>query len=358
LKGARTVKALLSRNPGAGWFADRHLNFLLLVNALVVAVAVAFSHGQFIGIDNLQSMGGQLPELGLLALGIMLSMISGNGGIDLSGVGLANLSGMVAALVVPRLVSGDDSPLAYTALFCAVVIGVGLLGGLLNGIVIARLGLTPILCTLGTQLLFTGAAVVLSNGASVHLDYVEPLSSIGNGTAFEVPVAFIVFVVALLALGWLLRRSPFGMRLFLLGTNHKAAYYAGINRSAMLVITYTLCGVLASLAGVISTTHTSSARWDYGNSYLLIAILIVVMAGVNPAGGYGRIACVFFAATVLQFLSSLFNLLGVSQFFGDCAWGFLLLLSLAFAGGDRVRALFPIMRPRTEATSKTKETSQ
>jgi simple sugar transport system permease protein len=72
----------------------------------------------------------------------------------------------------------------------------------------------------------------------------------------------------------------------------------------------------------------------------LIAILIAVMGGVNPAGGYGRIVCVFFAATVLQFLSSLFNLLGVSQFFGDCAWGFLLLLSLAFAGGERVRAIF------------------
>jgi simple sugar transport system permease protein len=103
--------------------------------------------------------------------------------------------------------------------------------------------------------------------------------------------------------------------------------------------------VLASLAGLISVTHTSSAKWDYGNSYLLIAILIAVMGGVNPAGGYGRIICVFFAATVLQFLSSLFNLLGVSQFFGDCAWGFLLLLSLAFAGGERVRAIFGFAQP-------------
>ena len=80
-------------------FADSQLTFLVVVNVLVVVVATVLSRGQFVGIDNLQSMGGQLPELGLLALGIMLSMISGNGGIDLSGVGLANLSGMVAALV-------------------------------------------------------------------------------------------------------------------------------------------------------------------------------------------------------------------------------------------------------------------
>jgi simple sugar transport system permease protein len=216
----------------------------------------------------------------------------------------------------------------------------GLLGGLLNGVVIARLRLTPILCTLGTQLLFTGFAVVISNGASVHVDYVEPLSDIGNGTVLQVPIAFCIFLAAVIVLGWLLKRSPFGLRLYLMGTNPKAAFYAGIPRARMLITTYAMCGVLASLAGLISATHTSSAKWDYGNSYLLIAILIAVMGGVNPAGGHGRIICVFFAATVLQFLSSLFNLLGVSQFFGDCAWGFLLLLSLAFAGGERVRAIF------------------
>ncbi len=60
------------------------------------------------------------------------------------------------------------------------------------------------------------------------------------------------------------------------------------------------------------------------------------MGGVNPSGGYGRVLCVLFSATVLQLLSSLFNLIGVSQFFGDCAWGFLLLASLAFAGNLRM----------------------
>ncbi|WP_322101553.1 ABC transporter permease [Paraburkholderia sp. J41] len=331
----------------AKWFGDRQLNFLLAVNLLVVLVAIGVSHGQFVGIDNLQSMGAQLPEVALLALGIMLSMLSGNGGIDLSGVGLANLSGMIAALVVPHFVSGDDSPVLYTALFCAIVVGMGLIGGLLNGIVIARLGLTPILCTLGTQLLFTGFAVALSNGASVHVDYVEPLADISNGTFFQVPISLILFVAVVVVLGWLLKRTPFGLRLYLMGTNQRAAFYAGIPRARMLVMTYAMCGVLASLAGLVSVSHTLSAKWDYGNSYLLIAILIAVMGGVDPAGGYGRIICVFFAATVLQFLSSLFNLMGVSQFFGDCAWGFLLLASLAFAGGERVRAIFGTAKSAT-----------
>jgi simple sugar transport system permease protein len=71
-------------------------------------------------------------------------------------------------------------------------------------------------------------------------------------------------------------------------------------------------------------------KWDYGQSYLLIAILITVMAGVKPEGGYGRMTCLFLSTTALQLLSSMLNFLDVSNFFRDCAWGALLLIFLAF----------------------------
>lgn len=99
----------------------------------------------------------------------------------------------------------------------------------------------------------------------------------------------------------------------------------------MLIATYALCGVLAAVAGVIIAGRTASVKSDYGNSYLLIAILITVMAGVRPQGGYGRMVCLFFSAVALQLLSSTFNLLGISNFFRDCAWGLLLLFFLASA---------------------------
>ncbi|KMZ13314.1 AMP-dependent synthetase and ligase [Candidatus Burkholderia humilis] len=119
--------------------------------------------------------------------------------------------------------------------------------------------------------------MVLSNGVSVRVEYVDPLSNIGNGTFLQVPISLWIFIAAVLLLGWILKRTPFGLRLYLMGTNPKAAFYAGIPRARMLIVTYGLCGVFASLAGLISATHTSSAKWDYGNSYLLIAILIAVL---------------------------------------------------------------------------------
>jgi len=332
----------------AGFFQDQQLNFLVGINVVILFVAIWLSHGDFLDVYNFQAMASQLPELGLLAIGVALAMISGNGGIDLSGVGLANLAGVVAAVVVPHLVTdADAAPWLYTGAFVLVALVTGLVGGLLNGWLIARVGLTPILCTLGTQLIFTGAAVVLSNGTSLRIAGVDPMSAIGNDMPFGVPIPFLIFMAVLVVTGCVLRYSPFGVRLFLLGTNAKAARYAGIPGERMLLSTYASCGVLASIAGVIIAARTASVKSDYGSSYLLIAILIVVMAGVRPQGGYGRMVCLFFSAMALQLLSSTFNLLDFSNFFRDCAWGMLLLCFLASARIDF--SDYNIFSPRAKA---------
>lgn len=320
------------KNHQGSW--DGQLGFLVVANIVVIASATLWSGGAFIGIDNLQSMAGQLPELGLLAIGITLAMISGSGGIDLSGIALANLSGVAAALITPQLLDVDPSPVSYATAFICIALMTGMLGGAFNGFLIATVKLTPILATLGTQLLFTGIAVVLTNGTAVRIGYVEPLAALGNEALFEVPIPFLLFLTVALGLGWALRRTPYGVRLYLMGTNPRAARYAGIPPVRMLFITYGVCGMLAATAGVLIASRTASAKWDYGSSYLLIAILIAVMGGVRPSGGYGRISCLFFSATALQMLSSAFNLAGVSAFFGECIWGLLLLLFVASSRFD------------------------
>ena len=327
------------------WFSDRQLTFLVAMNVAIVLLATAFSDGLFIDIDNLQSMGGQVSELGILSIAVMLAMISGSGGIDLSVVALANLSGVIAGLIMPHVFSPDDAPLAFTLGFVAMALLVGALGGLINGLLIARGRMTPILATLGTQLFYAGLAVGLTNGSAVRIGYVEELAAIGNETILSVPVPFLIFGAIVVLVGIVLKHSPFGIRLFLMGTNPKAARYAGIPESRMLILTYTVCGILAAVAGIIIASRTSSAKWDFGTSYLMIAILTVVMAGVKPEGGYGKAICLFFSALTLQVMSSAFNLIGISSFFRDLAWGALLLLSLA-SGRFDLRAFWPQAKPR------------
>ena len=326
------------------WFSDRQLTFLVAMNVAIVLLATVASDGLFIDLDNLQSMGGQVSELGILSIAVMLAMISGNGGIDLSVVALANLAGVVAGLLVPHLFSPDDAPLAFTLAFTAIALLTGALGGLVNGLLIARARMTPILATLGTQLLYAGLAVGFTNGSAVRIGYVEALSAIGNETLAGVPIPFLIFAAIVFLVGVVLRHSPFGIRLFLMGTNPKAARYAGIPESRMLIVTYTVCGILAAIAGIIIASRTSSAKWDFGSSYLMIAILTVVMAGVKPEGGYGRALCLFFSAITLQVMSSTFNLIGISSFFRDLAWGAMLLISLASGRFDLRTYLRPFLR--------------
>lgn len=332
--------------------ADPQLVFLAVINVALLAIGAMAAGVTFVGLDNLQSMAGQVPEIGLLAIGVMVAMASGNGGIDLSGIALANLAGVVGATLTTPLISPEASPLAFSLAFAAVTILVGVAGGAFNGVLISRLGLAPILCTLGTQLLFTGLAVVVSAGRAVTVGSPDLLYSLGNDSVLGVPISFVVFLAAAVLVGAVLKFSAFGVRLMLMGTNPTAARFAGFRSERLLLSAYTLSGAMAGLAGVIIAARNVNVKWDYGQSYLLIAILIVVMAGVKPEGGYGRMTCVFLSAVALQLLSSLLNFLNFSNFFRDFGWGLLLLLFLAAIRYDLVRGVMASIRLAPKPNAK------
>ena len=323
---------------------DGQFLVLAAINVILLALGAAISGGSFLSIFNLQSMAGQVPEIGLLAIGVMLAMCAGDGGIDLSGIALANLSGVLSAVIVASMVSNVDQEGLYSTLFIIVALLIGLLGGLVNGTLITRFGITPILCTLGTQMAFTGLSVIISGGKAVVVGSPEPLSSIGNDCWFGAPISFIVFRAVAALIGAALKYTPFGRWLMLSGSNPLAALYAGFPRTGVVTATYALSGTLSGLSGVIIAARNVNVKWDYGASYLLIAILIAVMAGVRPEGGYGRIVCVVFSAVALQLMSSLLNFGGLSNFVRDFAWGALLLAFLAIARYDLVGFLFPVRR--------------
>jgi simple sugar transport system permease protein len=308
---------------------DRQLGALLTL-ALALLVTGGSVSSSFLSTFNLQSMGGQVPEIALLAIGLSLAMCVGNGGIDLSGIALANMSGVSAALIAHSLLTASTNPDSFTILFIFLSILVGLVGGLLNGLIIVYARVTPILCTLGTQMLFTGLAVVISDGRSVTVGAPRILSELGNGLVMGLPISFLLFLIIAAAIGAVLSFTPFGLRLMLNGTNPVAATFAGFNQKRIVILTYTASGILAGFAAVIIAARNINVKWDYGTSYLLIAILIAVMAGVRPEGGYGRILNVVLSAIVLQLMSSILNFIGLSNFVRDFAWGLLLLCFLAF----------------------------
>lgn len=304
----------------------------LLVIAIVLFVVFSYLlPGKFLTVRNMQSMAVQFPEFGILAFAIMITMLTG--GIDLSIVGAANLSAIVGALVLTRLAGGDGAAMplllaAPLAILAALLIGS--LCGLFNGFLVSRIGITPILATLGTGSLYTGLSFVITGGPAITT---TQLAFIGNSTILGLPIPVIVFIVLAAVFSIMLNRSAFGFNVYMLGTNPTAALFSGINSHRVLMRTYWLAGLVAGITGIIFLARTNSAKPDYGASFILLAVLIAILGGVSYTGGFGTISGLVLAVLSIQFLSTGLNMLmlewfpsSAAIFFRQFAWGGLLLL--------------------------------
>lgn len=298
---------------------------LAIIAVIVFALMGVLSPERFLSAQNLTSMAFQFPEFAILALAMTLAMMTG--GIDLSVVGIANLSAVIAALILTEFADPNLS-IQASLLFLGFALGVSLLigavAGLLNGTLVAFLGLPPILATLGSGLVFTGLAIALTGGSAV-MGFPEVVAWIGNTQVLGIPTPLLIFIVLAVALHILMTRTAFGLRISMYGTNPLAALYAAVDVNGMLLRVYTISGLFASVAGMVIMSRANSAKADYGSSYLLLAVLIAVLGGVNPYGGYGRVVGVVLAVLSMQFLSSGLNMLQVSNFARELIWGVLLL---------------------------------
>ena len=298
---------------------------LAIIAVMVFALMGILSPERFLSAQNLTSMAFQFPEFAILALAMTLAMMTG--GIDLSVVGIANLSAVIAALILTEFADPGLS-IQTSLLLLGFALGmsllVGAIAGLLNGTLVAFLGLPPILATLGSGLVFTGLAIALTGGSAV-MGLPEVVSWIGNTQVLGIPTPLLIFIVLAVALHILMTRTAFGLRISMYGTNPLAALYAAVDVNGMLLRVYTLSGLFASVAGMVIMSRANSAKADYGSSYLLLAVLIAVLGGVNPYGGYGRVVGVVLAVLSMQFLSSGLNMLQVSNFARELIWGVLLL---------------------------------
>jgi len=320
---------------------------LAIIAAVIFALMAGLSPERFLSAQNLTSMAFQFPEFAILALAMTITMMTG--GIDLSVVAVSNLSAVVAATILAS-VAGPEVAGAQAALWLGFAVlaalVVGATAGLFNGILVSRLGLPPILATLGSGLVYTGLAVAMTGGSAV-MGFPDIVAVIGNSTLLFVPVPLILFALLAFALHVLLTRTGFGLRVTMYGANPMAALFAAIDIDRILLRVYVIAGIFSSAAGLVIMSRANSAKADYGSSYLLLAVLIAVLGGVNPYGGYGRVIGVVLAVLSMQFLSSGLNMLQVSNFARELIWGALLLFVMVINVTNWAGLRVPRPRPRT-----------
>lgn len=310
----------------AAYRRDRHIARLILM-MVVWAVFMAITRfDKFYTLINFQTMASQFPEFGLMSLGIMVCMITG--GIDLSTVGVANLVSICTATLMKAVATEENEIAVYVIPLCFVIaILMGAAAGAFNGFLVSMVRIPPILATLGTSELFTGIGIVITDGKAVS-KLPRMYSSAINSKIFGlIPTQLVFFAVMALVIWFLLMRTTYGTKIYMIGTSSKAAVFSGIRTNLLLVKTYMISGICAALGGMVMLANYNSARADYGTVYTLQCVLIVVLGGVNPNGGSGKVSGVVLAICLLQMLQTGINRFPqISSYYISLIWGGVLIL--------------------------------
>ncbi|WP_026571224.1 MULTISPECIES: ABC transporter permease [Sediminibacillus] len=273
----------------------------------------------FLSSNNITSMMFQLPEFGLIALAMMVVIVTG--GIDLSITYIAALSGVGAALM---LTNGYGMlPAIIVAILFALACGA------FNGFVISKIGVSPILVTLGTMVLFEGIILAITKGNSIS-GFSDGYSLIGNGYYLGlVPLSIVIFVLFAIITAILLSKTSWGRSVYMYGSNETATLFSGVKNSRVLMKVYLYASLLAAISAIIMTSRYNSVKVDLGSSYLLQSVAAAVLGGTNIHGGYGKVIGTVYAVMIFQFIRNGLNLLGFHSSLVDVVIGAILILVLA-----------------------------
>jgi simple sugar transport system permease protein len=301
----------------------------LIAGAVIIFGALAPS--RFLSGDTLRAIAFQMPELGILSLAMMVPLMSG--GLNLAIISTANLSALVMAAILTRLIHPSTPASIITAVIVLALLAgllTSLVIGFLTGVIVAFFGVHPILVTLGTMTLVKGTAVLATSGTVIG-GFPPAILFLGNGTLVGIPVSMILFILCATVVAVILSHAPFGVSVRLIGSNERATRYSGIPTEWVLVGVYVVSSLLCWVAALVMMARFNSASAGYAESYLLVTILAAVLGGVDPFGGFGRVFGLFLSLVLLQVISTGFNLLGFSPYLTAAIWGATMILAILIA---------------------------
>lgn len=274
---------------------------ILGVLLVITLIVLAFQSDRFFTADNLLNQGRLMAEVGLVALAMTFVIVTG--GIDLSVGSILGLVAILLGVFWQKL----GIPLPF-----AMVLGilVGGVAGLVNGLIITRFGVPPLIATLATLALYRGLAEGISQARSVR-GYPEWFFTLGQGEFLGVPVQLWIFGLLAVIAAVILGLSTFGRATYAVGSNAVASRFSGLSVDRTLVLIYTASGLIAGLAAVIFVSRVSTTRSDMGTGLELDVITAVVLGGTSIFGGRGTIIGTLLGLVLMQSLKNGLALAGV-----------------------------------------------
>lgn len=275
----------------------------------------------------LRSIALQLPELGLLTLAMFIPIIAG--GLNLAVTYTANAAGLIAAVLITRVLPEAGATGIALAMLAALASGALIGAGI--GAMVAYVEAHPILVTLGAMILLRGIGEFATRGGDIS-GMPPVFETLGHGTLAGIPIPVLIFAAAVLLWIWIMRYTRLGYSIHMVGSNPAAASFSGINTRRVLVAVYALSGFMAAMAGLMMLARFNSVRVGHGESYLLITILACFLAGADPFGGFGRVVPLAIALVSLQLIASGMNVMGANQHLVTAVWGGFLIVVMILRG--------------------------
>ena len=301
----------------------RHETILAVLTIIALAVLASMSD-KFFTPENLLNQGRLMAEVGLVALAMTFVIVTG--GIDLSVGSILGLTAILLGVFWKNI--GLPLPAAIL-----LAVACGTFAGWINGVIITRFSVPPLIATLATLALYRGLAEGISEARSVR-GYPEWFFFFGQGEILGVPFQLWLLGIAVVVSAVILGLTPFGRATYAIGANETAARFSGIRVNSVKLWIYTAAGFCSALAAVIFVSRVTTTRSDMGTGLELDVITGVVLGGTSIFGGRGTIIGTVLGLVLIQALKNGLALSGVK---GD---GTIVVIGLVLIGAILMGALF------------------
>ena len=296
------------------------LNYGILLMLMVLVVFFSLASPNFMTVGTMVTILKQIMIIGIISIGSAFVILTG--GIDLSVGSVAAVSAVTAAILmrtgIPAIVA------------CLLTVVIAAAYGTLNGLLITKIAVPPLIATLATMTSLRGVAFILTGGMPIF-GFSTTFGQFAAGTFLGLPYPVILLLALYLFAIWFLSRTTTGRYIYGVGSNEEASRLSGINVSGVKIFTYMISGLLAGVAGLVLLSRTNSGQPTAASGYEMEAITSVVLGGIALTGGDGKISLVLVGAVIMGVLKTGMVMLNVNDYVQMLIQGMVLVLAVALS---------------------------
>ncbi len=292
------------------------LSIFIILIALILASSCISPY--FLTTANFANIGTSFSYIGTIAAGLTVVMLMG--GIDLS-----QMSAMAISVMLLGIFTRDGMNIWLAIL---IAIAAGTVTGMINGLIITRMHIIPLIATIGTQMIFRAIAYISNSGTQIAL-HSNVIDVLGFGKVLGfLPVMLIVSLVVFLIIGLMLKYTILGRKIYSIGSNNVAAYLSGIKNDKIQLIGYIICGTTSGIAAVLWASQLSASIATAGSGSEMTPIAAAVIGGVSLNGGKGSVFGTLLGVAVLTVLGNIMVLMRVDSYYQMMINGIILILAV------------------------------